>query len=74
MFETGGDLHFAAWLELFGINNDQQDVIDKRDRLYIVTFDLNEETGPPPMSVDLKWIWGVIVLFVVGICVSKYVF
>ena len=74
MFETGGDSHFAAWLESFGINNDQQDVIDKRDRLYIVAFDLSEETGPPPMPAGLKWIGGVIVLLVVGICVSKYVF
>ena len=69
MLVTGGDSHYVAWLESFGINYDQQDMIDKRDRLYIVAFDPSEETGPPPMAVDLKWIWGVIVLFVVGICV-----
>jgi deazaflavin-dependent oxidoreductase (nitroreductase family) len=67
MFETGGDSHFAAWLESFGINYDQQDMIDKLDRLFIVAFDPIEETGPPPMPADLKWTWGGIVLFAVGI-------
>src|SRR4030067_1944370 len=39
MFETGGDTHFASWLESFGVENDLQDVLDKKDRLYLVAFD-----------------------------------
>jgi deazaflavin-dependent oxidoreductase (nitroreductase family) len=65
MFETGGDTHFASWLESFGIDFSQQDMIDKKDRLYVVTFDKSEETSPPPMAVDLKWIWGVIVIILI---------
>jgi len=71
MFATGGDTHFVSWLESFGIANDLQDVIDKRDRLVLVAFDKSEESGPPPMPADLKWIWGVM-LFVL-ICIWFWV-
>ena len=67
MFETGGDTHFASWLESFGIEYDLQDMIDKRERLCLVAFDKNEEISPPPMPVDLKWIWGVMVLILICI-------
>jgi deazaflavin-dependent oxidoreductase (nitroreductase family) len=68
MFSTGGDTHFVSWLDSFGIEHDLQDVIDKRDRLVLVAFDESEETGPPPMPVDLKWVWGVILLVLMCIC------
>ena len=67
MFATGGDTHFASWLESFGIEHNLQDMIAKKERLYLVAFDENKETSPPPMPVDLKWVWGVIVaiLFII---------
>lgn len=67
MFETGGDSHFASWLESFEIELDLQDMINKKDRLYLVAFDWSEETCPPPMPVDLKWIWGVMIL--IPVCI-----
>jgi deazaflavin-dependent oxidoreductase (nitroreductase family) len=67
MFETGGDTHFTTWLESFGISQDKQDMIAKRDRLYIVALDPSAEPGPPPMSVDLKWVWGIIMILIVGV-------
>jgi deazaflavin-dependent oxidoreductase (nitroreductase family) len=69
MFETGGDSHFAAWLESFGIEYDLQDMIDKKEQLYLVAFDKGEETGPnpPPLPIDLKWIWGVGLLILICI-------
>ena len=63
MFETGGDSHFEAWLESYGIEVDRKDMLEKRDRLYVVGFNKNEETGPPPLPVDLKWVWAVITMF-----------
>ncbi len=66
MFETGGDSHFGSWLESFGIEFTKEDMIAKRDRLYIVGFDKSDEDGPPPMAVNLKWMWGMIILIGVG--------
>lgn len=66
MFESGGDSHFASWLESFGIAYDREDMIAKRDRLYIVGFGPSEEAGPPPMPVDLKWLWGLMVIIMIG--------
>jgi len=67
MFATGGDTHFVSWLESFGIANDLQDMIDKRDRLVLVAFDKSEENGPPPIPADLKWIWGVMLFALICI-------
>lgn len=66
MFESGGDSHFASWLESFGIAYDREDMIAKRDRLYIVGFGPSEEAGPPPMPVDLKWLWGLMFIIMIG--------
>jgi deazaflavin-dependent oxidoreductase (nitroreductase family) len=63
LFETGGDSHFEDWLKSYGIEVTQEDMISKRDRLYLVGFDENDDPAPSPMSADLKWVWGLIVLF-----------
>jgi deazaflavin-dependent oxidoreductase (nitroreductase family) len=65
MFETGGDSHFIPWLKSYGINPNPQDMLEKRDRLYLITFDLIDEPGPPAMPADLKWVWGLILLLLV---------
>lgn len=67
MFESGGDTHFKAWLDSFGISYSQEDMIAKRDRLYFVAFDPCEEAGPPPLPVDLWWVWPVVVALLVGL-------
>jgi len=67
MFSTGGDTHFVSWLESFGIEPDLQDFISKRERLVLVAFDKSEENGPPPMPIDLKWLWGVMLFVLVCI-------
>jgi deazaflavin-dependent oxidoreductase (nitroreductase family) len=64
MFKTGGDSHFEVWLDSFGIEHNKEDMIAKRDRLYLVGFDLSDEPGPPTLKIDLRWIWGVIVVLV----------
>ena len=67
MFFSGGDTHFTAWLESFGIDYDPQDMIDKRERLFIVALDPSEETGPPTLAVNLSWVWGAMVVLVAGL-------
>jgi deazaflavin-dependent oxidoreductase (nitroreductase family) len=67
MFASGGDTHFTTWLESLGIQYDPQDMIDKRERLYILALDPSEETGPAPLEADLTWVWGVMAAFAVGL-------
>ncbi|MGB2963573.1 MAG: nitroreductase family deazaflavin-dependent oxidoreductase [Anaerolineales bacterium] len=67
MFETGGDSHFESWLESFDIEFNKEDMIAKRDRLYIVGFEKRDQVGPPPLSIDLKWIWGLMALVIAGL-------
>ena len=67
LYNTGGDSHFEPWLESFGVELNKEDLITKRDRLIIVGFDENDNNGPPPMPVDLKWVWGMMLFICVGL-------
>ncbi len=60
VFQTGGDAYFRPWLESLGIAYDLDDAVAKRDRIYLVALDPSDEPGPPPMPVDLAWVWWVI--------------
>ena len=31
--------------------------MEKRERLYLITFEPTSQPGPPGMPVDLKWVW-----------------
>lgn len=57
MFLTGGDSHFEPWLASYGIEYDLEDMIAKRDRLYVFGFNPVEQIGPTPLQADLRWIW-----------------
>ena len=67
MFNTGGDSHFQAWLDSFGVSPSSEDMIAKRDRLYLVGFNPIQKAGPPTLRIDLIWIWGLIGLLLVVI-------
>jgi len=67
LFESGGDTHFKSWLKSMEIADELQDLIDKSERVYFVGFDPAEGQGPSPLKVDLKWIWGVILLVSLGL-------
>ncbi len=62
MLHTGGDTHFRPWLKSLGIAYDLDDLIRKRDRVYLVALDPTDQAGPPPMASDLKWVWGVVLI------------
>lgn len=68
LLEGGGDSHFKPWLKSLGIQLEIDDIVAKRERVYLVALDPSDEAGhPPPMAVDLKWVWVVVALsFVSG--------
>jgi deazaflavin-dependent oxidoreductase (nitroreductase family) len=73
MFGSGGDAHFEAWLESLDIAYDPADMIAKRQRLFLVAFDLCAEKGPPPLPLDLTWVWALILLLMIlGWLVKKW--
>jgi deazaflavin-dependent oxidoreductase (nitroreductase family) len=67
IFKTGGDSHFEPWLESYDIEFNKEDMLAKRDRLYIVGFEKSDQRGPPPLPVDLKWLSGLMLLVIIGI-------
>jgi hypothetical protein len=70
MFLTGGDSHFEPWLESYGIQFNQEDMIAKRDRLFIYGFEPVDENGPEPLLTDLLWFWPIIIIIFLLICVA----
>lgn len=70
MFETGGDTHFESWLQSYGIECNEQEMFNKRDRLYLIGFEENNEPGPTPLPVNLKWVWGAIVVLIIVVWVT----
>jgi hypothetical protein len=61
MFKTGGDSHFEPWLASYGIKLDPQDMLEKQERLYLITFEPSIQLGPPGVRTDLIWVWGALV-------------
>ncbi len=69
LFEAGGDLYFKPWLKSLGIDYDPEDLVAKRDRIHQIALDLQpvavgnktlEAAYPPPMEIDLMWVWAII--------------
>ncbi len=46
-----------TYLDSFGIENNREDILAKKDRLYWLRFDPTNEPTPPPLKADLVWIW-----------------
>jgi deazaflavin-dependent oxidoreductase (nitroreductase family) len=57
IFRTGGDSHFGPWLKSLDIAYDLQDVLAKRERVFLVALEPTDHPGPPPLSSDLLWVW-----------------
>lgn len=65
MLGTGGDSHFEPWLASYGISPDRDDMLAKRERLYFIAFDPYDDGGPPPLRVDLQWVWGLTLIILI---------
>ncbi len=66
LFDSGGDSHFKDWLDTLEIAYTLDDLIDKRDLVYIIGFDPVKMEGPAPLLADLIWIWAVFISFLLG--------
>jgi len=49
-------------MKLVGFDLSQAQFLSKKDQLYILTFDPTDQITPPPLKVDLWWIWGLALL------------
>ena len=67
LFDSGGDSHFSSWLKALGIEPNQEDLLDKRDRVFFVGFDPVDQEGPSPLIADLIWIWAVLISLMLGL-------
>ncbi len=47
------------YLESLGLPDDVAALVAHKDRVYIIRFDPTSEPTPPPLEVDLAWIWPV---------------
>lgn len=66
LFQTGGDSHFKPWLASLEVDFSPQDMIAKRDRVYMFGFDPVDQAGPAPLRADLAWVH-IPVLAVIGV-------
>jgi deazaflavin-dependent oxidoreductase (nitroreductase family) len=48
-------------LDALEIDNTPDDLLAKKDRVYIITFDPTDSPTPPPQPADLTWVWGVVI-------------
>lgn len=64
LFDSGGDSHFEDWLTSLGIASDLDDLVAKRERVYIIGFDPAEVETPPALKVDLAWVWVILPLVI----------
>jgi deazaflavin-dependent oxidoreductase (nitroreductase family) len=72
LLDGGGDSHFEPWLASLDIQESIDDLIAKRERVYLVALDPFTSQGPEPLSADLTWIWGVAALaFATGLMIAK---
>jgi deazaflavin-dependent oxidoreductase (nitroreductase family) len=45
------------YLDSLGIRDTPEDVIAKKDRIFLLRFDPTGEPTPPPLEADLWWVW-----------------
>lgn len=66
LFESGGDSHFEDWLDTLEIAHTLDDLIDNKDRVNFIGFDLVDMEGPSPLTANLIWIWAVLFSLLLG--------
>jgi hypothetical protein len=72
LLDGGGDSHFEPWLASLDIQESIDDLVAKRERVYLVALEPFTGQGPEPLFADLKWIWGgAALVFAVGLVIAK---
>ena len=46
-----------SWVKALGVELTLDEFLAHRDQLFLVTFDPTDDPTPPPMPIDLKWVW-----------------
>ena len=57
-----GEWAWKRWLESWGIQDNVEDFVAKKDRLYFLRLDPTDETTPAPRKADLVWVWPLLLL------------
>lgn len=55
-----------AYLAFLEMENNPEDIIAKKDRVYWFRFDPTDEITPPPLAEDLRWLWPLSLVFLVA--------
>jgi len=66
LFRRRDPILLDAYLRSLDIRSDPADVMAKKDRIYWIRFEPTDEPTPPPLEVDLAWIWPVMLLLMLG--------
>ncbi len=45
------------WVKTLGVQLTLEQFLAHRDQLFLVTFDPTDDLTPPPLPIDLKWVW-----------------
>jgi hypothetical protein len=53
------------YLDANGIEEGEADLLAKKDRVYILSFEPTDEPTPPPLEADLLWLWTAIGMLLV---------
>lgn len=54
---------FISWyLKLIGLEDNEQELLEHKDRLCILRFDPVNQLTPPALEVDLAWLWPLMML------------
>lgn len=67
LFNKRNPMMFGEYLETLGIANTPGDVLAHKDRVVLITFDPTDTPTPPPLEVDLQWVWWVIGAILLGL-------
>jgi len=62
------------YLRSYGVEPTREDIIAKKDRLYILRLDPTDEPTPPGLDVDLAWLWPVALLGLLGMVLARKIF
>jgi hypothetical protein len=72
MLQTSDDSYFKPWLKSLDIAYDLDDLIAKRDRIYLVALDLTDQISPMTMAIDLIWRMAVFLVGVILVCSLRW--
>lgn len=62
---------YDVYLESLAVRPTREDILAKKDRFHWLTFEPTDELTPPPLKVDLVWVWAVLVVGLIALILQK---